>query len=178
MTCIVGLVHDGKVFMGGDSAATINNTVQVSCDPKVFLKGEFLFGYSGDHRFGSILRFAFTPPAIAEDEELDCYMAVEFVNELRKALRQCGYLTINNSVESSESRMLVGLRGHLFYVDPIFATHRARDGFNAIGCAEEAALAVMHATKEMPAAERVELALVIASRLVEGVRPPFTILSA
>ena len=45
MTCIVGIAHNGKVTIGGDSAGTNNWSQQtIRRDPKVFPLGEFIFG--------------------------------------------------------------------------------------------------------------------------------------
>ena len=41
MTCIVGLVHGGKVYMGGDSAGVGGYCLTVRADEKVFRNGEF-----------------------------------------------------------------------------------------------------------------------------------------
>ena len=42
MTCIVGLVHEGVVYIGGDSAGVGGMSLTVRADEKVFRNGEFL----------------------------------------------------------------------------------------------------------------------------------------
>ncbi len=64
MTCIVGLVHEGVVYMGGDSAATssayLNQTILAT--EKVFRNGEFLIGAAGSERASLLLRHSLSPP--------------------------------------------------------------------------------------------------------------------
>jgi len=40
MTCIVGLVDDGAVYMGGDSAGVLGLSIEVRADEKVFYLNE------------------------------------------------------------------------------------------------------------------------------------------
>ena len=44
MTCIVGLRHEGKAWIGGDSAGVGGLELTVRRDPKVFKNGPMLFG--------------------------------------------------------------------------------------------------------------------------------------
>ena len=57
MTCIVGLEHDGKVYMGGDSAAVGGMDVYPSRIPKVFQAGRYLIGYTTSFRMGQLLQY-------------------------------------------------------------------------------------------------------------------------
>ena len=57
MTCIVGLVDDGKVYMGGDAASVDGYIVRTSALSKVFRNGPFLIGYSTSWRMGQILQY-------------------------------------------------------------------------------------------------------------------------
>ena len=58
MTCIVGLVHNGIVYIGGDSAAiTIDGVQFLRSDPKVFIKEDFLIGFTSSYRMGQLIRF-------------------------------------------------------------------------------------------------------------------------
>jgi ATP-dependent protease HslVU (ClpYQ) peptidase subunit len=46
MTCIAGVAHEGKVWIGGDSAGVGGYDLTVRADAKVFTNGEFLFGFT------------------------------------------------------------------------------------------------------------------------------------
>lgn len=41
MTCIIGLVHEKKVYMGADSAADAGSQIRATALPKVFGLGVF-----------------------------------------------------------------------------------------------------------------------------------------
>ena len=48
MTCIVGLEHNGAVWIGGDSAGVDNSLgIQTRDDRKVFQIGEAVIGFTG-----------------------------------------------------------------------------------------------------------------------------------
>ena len=55
MTCIIGLVADGRVYLGGDSAAVHGWTRRRTRLRKVFRKGPFLVGYTTSFRMGQLL---------------------------------------------------------------------------------------------------------------------------
>lgn len=177
MTCIVAIGENGNSWMGSDSGAWVNNVVHTVADTKVIHKGEFLFGYCGLRRFGDLLRFAFEPPMI--DGDLDAYISISFCDALRHVLKDKGHLKTESGIDSLDtSRFCVAVRGRVFYIDGCFAVHRPAENYVAIGCAEEAALAVLDVTEHIEPEERIKLALVTAARRVDGVRPPFTVFSS
>ena len=50
MTCIVGLIHEDKVYIGADSAGAANGNITIRKDKKVFKVGEFIFGCTSSFR--------------------------------------------------------------------------------------------------------------------------------
>lgn len=44
MTCLAALIHGGKVFIGGDSAASVDAAVEVRLNRKVFRNGAYVIG--------------------------------------------------------------------------------------------------------------------------------------
>ena len=46
MTCIAGLVHEGKVYIGADSAGVSGYDKTIPVAPKVFRRGGFIVGYT------------------------------------------------------------------------------------------------------------------------------------
>jgi ATP-dependent protease HslVU (ClpYQ) peptidase subunit len=55
---------------------------------------------------------------------------------------------------------------------------RPGDEFAAVGCGEDIALGAMYATRHLPPAKRIEMALEAAERFSAGVRGPFITLDA
>lgn len=172
MTCIVGIVQDNVVYMGGDSAETTEDFSMNQCYDKVFLRGEFIYGYSGDSRFCQLVEFCFEPPPITEP--LDAYMVSTWVNALRTCLLSGGYLSKTNNKEEIDGNLLIGVRGRLFHLWGDFACVEYCDNYGAVGCAYQIALGSLHSTKGTPK-KRIETALKAAERYNASVRSPFVI---
>ena len=62
MTVIVGLQHNGAVYIGGDSAGIAGYDLMIRHDEKVFVNQQFIMGYTTSFRMGQILRYSFKPP--------------------------------------------------------------------------------------------------------------------
>ena len=68
MTCIVGLVHEGVVYIGGDSAGVAGLSLVVRADEKVLRNGDFLMGFTTSFRMGQLLRYKLDPPRRHPDD--------------------------------------------------------------------------------------------------------------
>ena len=176
MTCIAGLVDNGKVYMGGDSAAMDGYyNLAILAKPKVFRNGEFVFGVSGSGRLIWLLQYAFTPPVHHPDVPLDKYMATSFVDAVRECFKGAGVAEKKNEVESFESVFLVGYRGRLFTLQSDYWGVEETNNFASIGCGGQIALGAMYATPDLPPEQRIRKALEAAERFSAGVRGPFQI---
>jgi hypothetical protein len=173
MTCIAGLTHKGKVYIGGDSAGFIENTVLIHANGKVFRHGQFVFGCCGKRRFSEIVRYAFNPPAVGQ-MNIEKYMATKFIDALRKSLKRAGYLKDENGQEGNdEDAMLVGVKGRLFYVPGDFSASAIEGGLFATGAAGGIALGALAVTEGKPPKERILLALQSAEKFTDSARGPF-----
>jgi ATP-dependent protease HslVU (ClpYQ) peptidase subunit len=175
VTCIAGIVHRGRVYMGGDSASTCGDTIQCDLMPKVFRRGEFVIGTAGDARLGDLMRAAFVPPRVPT-RNIDGFMATKFVKAVQKCFAVYDYpKSTENEGESYSGCMLVGVRGRLYMIDGNFSVSSSMDGFDSIGTGAMVALGAFHATSELKPAVRLNLALKAASRVAIGVSEPFVI---
>lgn len=175
MTCIAGLVHDGKIWIGGDSAGVGDYALTVRADRKVFVNDGFVMGFTSSFRMGQLLRHAFTPPRPQPDEDLDRFMVTSFVDGVRDCLKRGGYAEKHNEVETG-GVFLVGHAGRLFRIDSDYQVGEAADGFDAVGCGSDIALGSLHSTANgFAPRERVRMALTAAERFSAGVRGPFHI---
>lgn len=172
MTCIVGIAHSGKVYIGGDSAGVAGLDLSVRADSKVFTKGEFAFGFTSSFRMGQLIRYAFTPPKRHADQDVMEYMVVDFIDSLREALKKGGFATTHDGAEAAGT-FLVGYEGRLFVVESDYQVGESSIGFDAVGCGAQIALGALHATKELPAEDRIEMALKASEYFSAGVRGPF-----
>lgn len=177
MTCIAGIEHKGKVWIGADSGGFVDGTCMLHENGKIFRHGAiYLMGVSGSRRVAELLRFAFKPPRLPGKVNADAFMATRFVDEMRQTLRVGGVLERTNDVESFVGAVLVGVRGHgLYYVADNFSASRLLDGTAATGSGMEYALGALEATRELEPKERLSRALLAAERWNDSVRSPFHI---
>lgn len=175
MTCIVGVIQKGKVYIGGDSAGVAGQSVTVRKDPKVFKVGDFVIGCTSSFRMIQLIRFSFSPPKKYEDDDIFRYMCSEFINALRRCFKDGGYASKINEEESGGT-FLVAWKDRLFKIDADYQVGECEKPFNACGCGQSFALGALDAmNNDMTVEERVKLALQIASYHSTGVRPPFII---
>lgn len=177
MTCIVGLVDGGRVFIGGDSAGTSDWHLQIRADRKVFESSGFLYGFSGSFRAGQILQYCFEPPVTGRDDpDLMRYMVGEFIPALRAAIEcEVG----KEDRKAIHFDFLVGFRERLFAVSNDMQVGEFAAGFGACGCGRDpalGALTVLHRVNVDPA-WKLKRALEAAEQWNSGVRGPFTVLS-
>jgi len=182
MTCIVGLVENGIVYMGGDSAACDDSSLQIIRGSKVFKKDGFLFGISGNPRMSDILKYNFEIPPIDEDQDILEYMYRYFVPDLEKCLLENGVLIKQNEIISSDAWVLIGYQGKLFILESHFHLSESSLNYNAIGSGMDAALGCLYGLMESECIHidpkiKLNLALRASERFNCNVRRPFTILS-
>lgn len=179
MTVIVGLVDNGVVYMGADSAAVGEYDLTIRADEKAFQKGEFLIGFTTSYRMGQLLRFnlelPFHKPGIDDYE----YMVTEFVEAVRQCLKEGGFAREENGNEQG-GRFLVGYRGNLYAIDADYQVGRPADSFYAVGCGDQVARGSLYSSGRLSDAdpqERVRDALRASEHCSAGVRGPFLVMS-
>lgn len=172
MTCIVGIVQDGIVYLGGDSASsTPEGEIFLPRRSKVFLIGHIAVGVAGSGRINQLLRRKIAlPEQYAQPEQ---YMIVEFVDTLKALLKEDGR---KEEELMEDSLLLVGLRGHLFIVDTTFQVSEMAYDYEAVGSGAQIARGSLHATQTLglPPEQRLRMALEAAQDHTAFVRAPFT----
>ena len=176
MTCIVGLVDDGHVWMGADSASTDGWMVRECVIPKTFRLGEVLIGYSSSFRMGQVLECHLELPVACDTTVPRLYVAGPLVEAIRSTLHRYHWATEEHNKQEG-CALLVGYRGHLFCIGDEYQVTEEADGYDAIGCGAKFALGAMYASSEIPAAERIMVGLKAAAHLSGGVMPPFHVAS-
>ena len=180
MTCIVGLVDSGAVYIGGDSSRVSGKTLRVRSGFKVFRNGEFLFGCAGSIRVEQLLHYKFTPPPHGEGVDPDCYMATDFVDAVREVLEKGGTLGkfTTGEEKAGDSALLVGYRGRLYEMDDDFQMVRQGDPFASVGCGSNVAMGAMYMGEvafALSPEEKIVRALEAAARYHCGVCGPFDV---
>ena len=176
MTCIVGLVHENMVYMGGDSAGACGWTVRSVQTRKVFKVQNFIIGYTSSFRMGEILQYHLKVEPQQEGQTDHEYMVCQFAEAVRKVLKEHGFAKVENNVEEGGD-FLVGYKGHIYSVNSDFQMTEHIDRYDACGCGEEFALGAMMVTEGNAPAGRIEQALMAAAHFSGGVLPPFYVLS-
>lgn len=176
MTCVAGLVHEGSVYMGADSAGVGGYDLTVRADQKVFINDGFLIGFTSSFRMGQLLRYSFKPPKYRpEEKDLYEFMVTDFVDAVRACLKAGGYAQIDKGEESG-GHFLVGYLGRLFSVQGDYQVGESVNAYNACGCGESFALGSLFATVGETPSERILIALRAAEEFSAGVRGPFHVL--
>lgn len=183
MTCIVGLVRDGQVYLGGDSASVSDNRcITIVKNPKVFRKGEFVMGYTSSWRMGQLIQYHFIPPQRDLQQDLMEYMVMNFIDGIRRLFKEGGWAKIENNQEHGGS-FLVGYQGRLFTIHGDYQVAESANPYDSVGCGSNIALGVMFAlTKAKNFAETatqdiLQCALDASCNHSSDVIPPYTFVS-
>ena len=186
MTCIVALIHQNKVYLGGDAAASDDKSGLIiqRTDPKVFRVGQFGIGFTDSFRMGQLLQYNWKPPIYkptAGNKNLDKFMRTVFVDSVKELFRDNGYGSFGSSTEDGDEGgiflVAVAGTGRLFTMDVDFHIGEADVMYMAEGSGQQVALGSLHSTTQIKTPrKRVRMALDAAAKFIMSVRPPFTII--
>ena len=172
MTCIIGLIDNGTVYMGADSAAGSDWNVIPTTQPKVFRVGTLLIGYTTSFRMGQLLQYKLALPEHHEEKSIEEFIMSDFLESVRTCLKKGGFSSIKDSREEGGT-FLIGYRERLFRVNDDYGITESSYGFDACGCGENFALGAMKALDHLKPPERILKALEIAACFSNNVMPPF-----
>lgn len=181
MTCIIGYVEDGNVWMGGDSAGTNAYFNQrIRSDEKVFIKNDMIFGFTSSFRMGQILRWHFSIPALKVGQDIDLYLHTTFLDSLIESLSDNHYTTEKDNVIKG-GNFLFGYKGKLYEIQSNFQIAKTFNKFESVGCGEELAMGAMYAIEKLAGDKldpetKIKIGLNAASKFSAGVSPPYKIL--
>ena len=172
MSCVVGLIDNGRVWMGGDSQAIDAVGYQdIDANPKVFHRGNLLLGAVGSIRLRQLLRYEELPSLRVVEPGLSIEVLAEAIRQIAKE---------NDLVTDGEipgAAVMVGFAGHLALIQTNFGVISPMCGYSATGTGGPVALGalsvLMHSNKS--AEERVRQALAASAQWQATVRPPFVI---
>ena len=181
MTCIVGLEHEGAVYLGGDSALSDadTGTLRVLREPKVFINLGVAFGCCSDLRAQQLLQYVLNVPD-RDVEQLDDmeWLVTHLMGAVRALQKKKGTVKVSESVDTQEMQFLVGYRGHLYTVEENFQVYRSVDAWASVGSGSDLAMGSMHSTAKVAGLspeQRITMALEAAEAYNGQVRRPFHI---
>lgn len=175
MTCIVGMINNGKVTIGADSAGVAGIDVTIRKDPKVFINGRFVIGCTSSFRMIQLLQFSLKVPKQTKKQDDYEYMCTTFIDSVRKCFKTGGYLQKYTTGDEKGGSFLVGYNGRLFKIYDDFQVGESADDYESAGCGEDYAKGSLCTTEESnwTPEERITTALFVASQKSGGVSPPF-----
>jgi ATP-dependent protease HslVU (ClpYQ) peptidase subunit len=176
MTAIAAVIHEGKVWMGADSAVTEGSSLTVMATPKVFRVGPFTIGACGSARVVRVLQYGLSVPKQARGVRADEFIATTFVDAVRKALQAAGIAEKKDGRESYEADFIVAYRGRLWIVDEDYAALEIARDYEGTGSGGDVVRGALGATASLAPRARILRALKLAEEHDALVRRPFTIL--
>jgi ATP-dependent protease HslVU (ClpYQ) peptidase subunit len=176
MTCIVGLIDNGTVYIGGDSAGVDSSRLSLTlrADSKVFKRDPFVMGFTTSFRMGQLLAHSLQVPERKPGQDVFQFMVTTFVDAVRQTLKDGGFAEKDKDAEKGGT-FLVGYEGRLFTIHNDYQVEENTAPYAACGCGEPVALGAMYATAGWTPLERVRLALEAAEANSAGVRAPFEV---
>lgn len=176
MTVIVGMEHEGKAWLGADSAVSHGWATNVLPQPKLFRIKDFLMGGAGYLRTLQLVQFKTDLRAREMGESAEAYLVNGFAAAIQKCLSEQKHLEEGGHNETSHNEFLFVYENKLYKLDSVFAVSRSMRGFNSVGAGAPyalGALAMMKAPNVSPA-EKLPLALEIAASFMPGcITAPF-----
>ncbi len=155
MTCIVGIVDEGKVYIGGDRGHSDNDVIVSSLAPKVFNKSFYVIGYAGNTGIGQSVAYTFDAPTHRVNTDIYRYIYEFFIPALREHLKDQ-----LSDKEDNQSSFILGIKGKLFEIDTgdFQCTEYSEV---AIGSGAAYAYGSLHTTSnyDIPILDRVHIAL-------------------
>lgn len=181
MTCIVGLIDDARVYIGGDRLATTDGGRKFHrTDEKVWKKGpDMIFGAAGGGRGIQLLAYGSAIPPLKVGQDLKEYLTLDFVDAVKSALHQGGDLEVEDGIEVANIHFILGYDGRLFTFYGSFAFEEVMEKYTAVGSGAEFALGSLYATEDsdLTSEERIEMALEAAEYFNAFVKGPYDIVS-
>lgn len=179
MTCIVGLVDNGKVYMGGDSAGVAGLDYQIREDQKVFKNGNMVFGFTSSFRMGQLLQYSLKVPDHDPRDDDFKYMCTTFMSAVIECFKSNGYAKVEAN-KVSGGNFLVGYNGQLYDIESDFQVGRLNKPFYSVGCGMHyalGALEVLNKNMALTPEEKIIQTLTVVESYSAGVKAPFNIIS-
>jgi hypothetical protein len=175
MTVIVGLVDNGNVYIGGDSAGVAGLSVSIRADEKVFHNGPFIIGITSSFRMGQLLRYRLDAPKQTTNQTDMEYMVTDFIDAVRKCFADGGFGTTAANSDHVGGTFLVGYNGSLYHIGSDFQVGQPLWKYDSVGCGSDIAKGSLFSSKEKSPEVRLKLSLEASAAFSGGVLAPFYI---
>ena len=179
MTCVIGMMKNGKIYMGADNIESSDSINISRDDDKVFIKDELLIGCTTSFRMINILQYQFDRPVHSPVKTVDEYIHTDWIESVRSLFDKSGFSSNNNNVEEG-GNFIIGYRNNLYEIGRDFHVAKLKDNFCCIGCGwyfAYGAMKVLSDNDDISPEEMIIKALTVTEYYNPYVRGPFKILS-
>lgn len=178
MTAIAGWIEtNGDVWLGADSASSGGQAIEIWRTSKVFVRGGIGIAYTWSWRFGQLLHHRLEVPRIPRASDVERWACVEFIDAVRKCLKDGGWLEKEKEREAGGA-CLLAVRGRLFVMQSDFSMGEVRGRYTAHGCGRDLVYGALHATAHLKWKPKARLlaGLKAAAHFSTGVAGPFRVM--
>ena len=172
MTCIVGIVDNDIVYIGGDRSISNGENILSLSRPKIIKNGDYIIGYAGSQGVGQLAHIM-TTPVIGKDIEKT--LRTSFIKSLKTIIEEFGPSNLTESENHTD--FLVGCKGRLFEISTNDWSVSELE-YSAVGSGSNIALGSIYTTSlyDLSIKERVQIALDSAIALSPTCQSPIDIL--
>lgn len=133
MTCIFGMVSDGKIYMVGDSCSANSEYRSVSAIRKIVRYDSMLLGFCGSWRDLQIAQTYFTPEARPEGTSDLRYLVKYVADPLRDLFRDYESVGVESNKSTADSQILLGYRERIYTIETNFQVSARQDNIGSVG---------------------------------------------
>lgn len=187
MTAIVGLVHDGEVWLGGDRSVAAGSMLIPNRQPKVWRSGQMVIGCSGEQAWWTAWLEELSPDPGGHwrpDDPLR-WLSTTCMQSLRQRLTEWGRIgKAADGTEQCDGDALVGIDGQLYEINANgFTVVQCADPVAGIGCGGNLVIGAASALRALDWPDGLDVpwvlreSLEIAERFCAYVRAPFDVVT-
>lgn len=175
MTVIVGLPYKGRVYLGGDSAATSGWHSRLHLiESKVWEQGGCVFGLTGGCREAQIIQHRLPVPERKDGVDVLRWLAVDFVDALRQARKDSGHDEKLTTGPEVGCHFMMGVKGRLFVLFNDYSFVEQPHGY-AIGSGGDLAIGSLHTSRLLMKQPTKRIAAALQAAAYNNTcAPPFT----
>ena len=171
MTCIVGIVDDDTVYIGGDRSVSDGASVMSLSTPKIYIRDEWIYGYAGSLGIGQIMQII-DIPILKKDDDPFMVLRMDMVDAFKSMMDNQG-ISID---DDNDTDILIGCRGRLLEFSPAdWSVAEMKE--TSIGSGGNFALGSLYTSIDKDPIDRIGLALGAAITYSPTCQGPIDILS-
>jgi len=108
VTCIAGIVDNNIIYIGGDRGISDDSSIMSMLQPKVIIKGDWIYGYAGSLGNGQLFDFIDLPD-VKNAEDVYKILRMDVVENYKSILDTHG-----SSKDDDSTDFIIGCMGRLF----------------------------------------------------------------